>query len=155
MSMSDARIAPNPSRLTDVLLWAAVAGLSFLTVLFSIRDAAPDIDGFSGADKIGHGVMYFAVLVPLLLAAVWRPGRGDGPLPNGLPWLALGLLAVGIGLEGVQAAFFPSRSAELLDIVAESLGIAAAVLVVLVARRASIRSVPGRRGTGGGSGRRG
>ena len=139
--MSFARTAPNPGRLTDVLLWAAAAVLSALTVLFSIREAGPYIDRFSGADKIGHGVMYFAVLVPLLLAAVWRPGRGDGPLPNGLPWLALGLLAIGIGLEGVQAAFFPSRSAELMDVVAESLGIAGAVLVVLAARR---------RGTSGG-----
>ena len=135
MIVSDTRTAPNPSRLVDALLWAAVAGLSALTVLFSIRDVAPDIHGFSGADKIGHGVMYFAVLVPLLFAAVWRPGRGDGPLPNGLPWLALGLVAIGVGMEGVQAAFFPSRSAEFLDVVAESLGVAGAVLVFLVARR--------------------
>ncbi len=102
MIVSDTRTAPDPNRLVDALLWAAVAGLSALTVLFSVRDVAPDIDGFSGADKIGHGVMYFAVLVPLLFAAVWRPGRGDGPLPKGLPWLALGLVVIGMGMEGVQ-----------------------------------------------------
>ena len=134
MRMSDVPAAPNPNRLVDALLWAAVAGLSALTVLFSIRHVAPDIDGFSGADKIGHGVMYFAVLVPLLFAAVWRPGRGDGPLPNGLPWLALGLIVIGIAMEGVQVTFFPSRSAELLDVVAEALGVWGAVLVFSVVR---------------------
>ena len=134
MIVSDTRTAPNPSRLVDALLWAAVAGLSALTVLFSVRDVAPDIDGFSGADKIGHGVMYFAVLVPLLFAAVWRPGRGDGPLPNGLPWLALCLLVTGVGMEGLQAVLLPTRSAELLDIVAEALGVWGAVVLFSVVR---------------------
>ena len=134
MIVADTRTAPDTNRLVDALLWAAVAGLSALTVLFSIRHVAPDIDGFSGADKIGHGAMYFAVLVPLLFAAVWRPGRGDGPLPNGLPWLALALIGIGIAMEGVQVTFFPSRSAELLDVVAEALGVWGAVLLFSVVR---------------------
>jgi len=138
--MSDVHAAPNSNRLLDVLLWAAAAGLSALTVLFSVRDVAPDFDGFSAADKIGHGVMYFAVSLPLLFAAVWRPGRGDGPFPNALPWLVIGLIAIGVGMEGVQATFFPSRSAELLDVVAETLGVGGAVLVYLIARRISARA---------------
>ena len=140
--MSDAGGAANSSRLADALLWATVAGLSALTMLFSLRSVTPDIDGFSGADKIGHGVMYFAVLLTLLFAAVWRPGRGEGPLPNGLPWLALGLLVIGVGTEGLQAALLPSRSAELLDVVAELLGVGGAVLVYLAVRRASARTEP-------------
>jgi hypothetical protein len=56
------------------------------------------------------------------------------------------LLAIRIGLEGVQATFLASRSAEILDVVAESAGIAGAVLVALVVRHTSARGGLGNAG---------
>ena len=40
-------------------------------------------------DKGLHAVSYFATTLSLLFAAVWRPGRGEGPFPNLARWIFL------------------------------------------------------------------
>ena len=113
----------------------ALAFLAFVATAYaSLRSSGPDLLDLPDQDKIGHAVAYFAVLLPLLFALVWRPGRGDGILPHGQLRLVDGLISVGIAMEVLQAAFTSSRSPELLDVVADVVGIGAALLVFRLVR---------------------
>ena len=100
--MSPERTASRTSRLLDGLLWTAAIAALALTASFSLERAAPHLQELIGSDKAGHAVAYFAVLLPLLFAAVWRPGRGDGVMPNGQLRLAIGLVAIGALMEVLQ-----------------------------------------------------
>lgn len=76
-------------------------------------------------DKANHSLAFLALTVTACLAFP-RPGRGV--------WLVmLGLLAFGAAIEVVQA-FVPGRSCEWEDLLADSVGIAAGVLVALPLR---------------------
>ena len=57
---------------------------------------------FAFADKIGHGLMYFATFLCFLLAAVWRPGRGDGLFPTMALPFAIGVVIAGTAIEVLQ-----------------------------------------------------
>ena len=135
--------AAIPVKAVDRALWAVAALLFGLTAWASLRRTVPDLLDVPDQDKIGHAVAYFAVLLPMLFAAVWRPGRGDGPFADGARWLALGLLAVGVGFEVLQALVTTTRSPELLDVVAEAIGIGAALGVFSLVRRLAADRGPG------------
>ncbi|WOB09910.1 VanZ family protein [Piscinibacter gummiphilus] len=78
-------------------------------------------------DKANHSLAFLALTFTACLAFP-RPGRGV--------WLVIvGLLAFGAGIEVVQA-FVPGRSCEWADLLADSVGIAAGVLVTLPLRSA-------------------
>ena len=114
----------------------ALSVLAFaLTAYASLRSAVPDLLHVPDQDKIGHAVAYFAVFLPLLFALVWRPGRGDGVLANRQLLLAVALVSVGVLMEVLQALFAPTRSPELLDVVADAVGVGCALLVFGLARR--------------------
>lgn len=76
---------------------------------------------FRYSDKVFHGTLYAATVLAYLLAAVWRPGRGEGRFPWTVPWILAGALAAGIGMELLQGAFF-GRDAEIGDAVADAVG---------------------------------
>ena len=124
-------------RLIDLLLWATTACLSLLTLLFSFGLSAPGAGTFAFADKIGHGLMYFATFLCLLLAAVWRPGRGDGSFPTRAEPFAIGVLLAGMAIELLQAVATAERHAEIGDVVAEVVGIFVALAVHARMRRTS------------------
>jgi VanZ family protein len=116
----------------------ALAFLAFVATAYaSLRSSGPDLLDLPDQDKIGHAVAYFAVLLPLLFALVWRPGRGDGILPHGQLWLVAGLVVVGIGMEVLQALLTTTRVPEALDVVADAVGAGAALLVFGLIRRTS------------------
>lgn len=71
-------------------------------------------------DDVQH-FMAFAVLG--ILCQVLRPGRR-------IRWLALGLLAVGAGIEGLQWAFTATRHAEWRDFASDAAGVVAALAVI-------------------------
>jgi VanZ family protein len=75
------------------------------------------------------------VFLPLLFALVWRPRRGNGVLANRQLLLAASLVSVGVLMEVLQALFAPTRSPELLDVVADAVGVGCALLVFGLARR--------------------
>ena len=64
-----------------------------------------------------HGLAYFVTSLLLLLAAVWRPGRGDGPFARWGVWVVGALIAAGAGIEVLQSLI--GRDAELGDWIAE------------------------------------
>ena len=131
------------SRTIDRGLWGLALIAFAITAYASLLRNTPDLLDIPDQDKVGHAAAYFAVLLPLLFAAVWRPGRGDGIFPGGTPWLAAGLLVVGVGFEGLQALVTTTRSPEALDVGAEVLGVAAAVGVFRLVRGIRpTRSIP-------------
>jgi VanZ family protein len=132
--MSEPRTATLDRTIDRALVLVAFLAL-VITVYASLRRAAPDLLDIPDQDKIGHAVAYFAVMLPLLFALVWRPGRGDGVLPNGRLWLVAGLIAVGIGMEVLQALFTSTRSPEVLDVVADAVGTGGALVVFGLVRR--------------------
>ncbi len=84
---------------------------------------------FPHADKVFHAAAFAMILGSFLLAAVWRPGRGWGRFPAGaVPAVAM-LIALGVLIEVIQGELL-SRDAELLDVAAEIVGMAAAILFV-------------------------
>jgi hypothetical protein len=123
-------------RLIDASLWASTVGLALITLLFSIAFSPPGTGSFPLADKFGHGLMYFATFFCFLLAAVWRPGRGDGPFPRKGLVFALGTVAVGMAIEVLQELATVHRRAELGDVISEVIGAFGALAILTWMRRA-------------------
>ena len=124
-------------RFIDLLLWLTTAGLSLLTLVFSFGLSAPGAGTFAFADKIGHGLMYFATFLCLLLAAVWRPGRGDGSFPTMALPFAIGVVIAGTAIEVLQEVATGGRHAEVGDVLAEAVGAFGALAIHARMRRTS------------------
>jgi VanZ family protein len=115
---------------TDVVLWAAAILCGLLTLWWSLVSSPPERDLFKGVDKLQHGLAYFVTSLLLLLAAVWRPGRGDGPFARWRAWVVGALIVAGAGIEVLQS--FIGRDADLGDWIAEIVAVGLAWGVVLV-----------------------
>ena len=122
-------------RLIDAALWASTAGFALITLLFSFGSSLPVTDSFALADKFGHGLLYFASFLSFLLAAVWRPGRGDGLFPGKGLLFALGVVAAGVAVEVLQEVATTDRHAQLGDVLSETIGAFAALAVHAWMRR--------------------
>ena len=118
----------------DRVLWAAAGLCIALTLWLSLVEVPPGTSAFGGADKAEHGFAYFVTSLLVLLAAVWRPGRGDGVLAPWTGWVLGAMVLAGGAVEIVQS--FVGREAELADWAAEivAVGLAAAVLALLRGR---------------------
>lgn len=106
--------------------WAVV-----VPVLGTAPGHRPDFDWI---DKAWHFLGYGALTGTLLLAAVWRPGRGDGRLPRAGLWVAGLVLTVAWLTEALQAPF--DRDVELLDALADLGGVLAGYAVWRMLARA-------------------
>jgi hypothetical protein len=95
----------------------------------------PGTEAFPGADKVFHGVAYFVTTLLFLFAAVWRPGRGPGPLARFGVYVVLAIVAAGLVVELLQGALTADREPELADWLAEVLAVMAAVAIHALARR--------------------
>jgi len=96
---------PRPIRIAVFL--AACAVIAWLSI--SPTTALPSVNLW---DKLQHAGAYFG----LTLLGAWSFGAGS--------WrLAVGLLALGVGLEVAQSAMGWGRQGDVLDALANSLGI--------------------------------
>lgn len=114
-------------RILFVLYLAAVAYLCF-----SNSAGLPRIPAFSfpGADKLVHFLMFFP-FTPLL----WFSSRRSGNVTSQETVKRLGLIcltgfAFGLSTEIIQA-ILPYREADIKDLLADTLGIAASALVLV------------------------
>jgi hypothetical protein len=105
-------------------------------MLFSFGLSPPGTSSFALADKLGHGAIYFATFLCFLLAAVWRPGRGDGSFPTKARLFAIGVVAAGIVIEVSQEVASTRRHAEAGDVLAEVIGVSGALVFHAWMRRA-------------------
>jgi VanZ family protein len=113
-------------RAVDGALWALSGVLLLAIVVLSLGPEGPP-EPFSLADKMWHAVAYAALTGCLLLAAVWRPGRGSGWLAGRAWAIALGAALLGTFLEVAQAFDpFADRHGDVGDWLANTLGLLAA-----------------------------
>lgn len=120
--MTSWQTQPALGRLIDLALWVLAAILGIVTLAFSLSLSPPGGEAFLLADKFGHGAMYFATLFCLLLAGVWRPGRGDGPFRDKGLWFAVAVVATGLVIEVLQEVATTDRHAQLGDVISEVIG---------------------------------
>ena len=117
-------------RAIDTLLWAAGALLLSALLFFSFGpDATATLTW--ATDGMLHAAGYAIVLTLFLLAGVWRPGRGPGPLAGKHFVIAGAAVALSIVIELLQLVF--ARSAQVSDVLANAVGalVALAALEVL------------------------
>jgi VanZ family protein len=107
---------------------------------FSLGPPPAELNAFSLSDKLLHFGAYATTTGAFLLAAVWRPGRGDGAFPRTAPLLVAAAIAIAAALEVAQGTLVSDRSADILDAVAGSLGAAVALAGWAALRRAVLRS---------------
>ncbi len=96
--------------------WALVV----FVVWASLTPHPPDLGDVEGADKLGHFAAYATLMfwfAQLYRAPAW-------------PWIALGCVVLGAGLEVVQG-MVAYRSADLVDLVADATGVALGALGAL------------------------
>jgi hypothetical protein len=124
---------PRPARVVDGGLWALSMGLLMATFVLSLGPAPPGLNSFLASDKLIHAAGYAALAGSWLLAAVWRPGRGDGPFPRAAWTVAVGAAVLGAGMEVGQ--HFVHRHADPLDALADLGGILAAAWTWMALRR--------------------
>jgi VanZ family protein len=104
-----------------------------VTLWLSLWAVPPGTSAFGGADKAEHALAYFVTTLLVLLAAVWRPGRGEGVLWRWRAWVVVGMILAGGAVEVVQSSV--GREGELADWVAEIFAVTAAVGVLWWLRR--------------------
>lgn len=117
----------------DRLLWTAAFGCLMLVWVFSLEVIPPRADAFENADKVYHAFLYAGTSFLFLLAAVWRPGRGDGRFPWAGRWLVLAACGAGFVIEVLQGLIGRQRS--LLDGLANVTGVLVAFGVWIALRR--------------------
>jgi hypothetical protein len=118
-------------RVVDITLWI-LSGASGVTLLV----LSLVIDPPQGWPFL-HTAAYAPLTLLLLLTMVWRPGRGPGRFPRRGPWIVAALVAVGVGLEVVQALPAVARDPEVWDALAGVLGVALGGGIWLWVRRVS------------------
>jgi VanZ family protein len=123
----------STSGLTDAVLWAMTLMIGGLIVFFSIGPQ-PSLPPFGYSDKAAHGFAYAALTLTLLLVAVWRPVRGPGRFTTASIPIVVATVAAGAALEVLQGGLF-QRDPELLDWLAEVVGVGAAVVAWRALRR--------------------
>ena len=138
----------------DVFLWAATCVCAFVTLWWSLAQLPPARELFRALwwslvslpserhlfrffDNIEHGLAYFVTSLLLLLVAVWRPGRGDGPFAKWGVWVPVALIALGGAIELLQSHI--GRDAQMGDWVAEIIAVALAWATVAALRAWSRR----------------
>jgi hypothetical protein len=104
-----------------------------LVAVFSLAAVPPGAQLFENADKVLHGVAYAGTSFLFLLAAVWRPGRGEGPFPWATTWIVLVAGVTGFAIEIVQGHAGRQRSG--LDFLADVIGVLVALGVWDAMRR--------------------
>jgi hypothetical protein len=126
---------PTSEHAIDALLWGLTIASALVTLWLSLGPVPPGAGAFPGADKVFHALAYFVTTLLLLLAAVWRPVRGPGPLAR-LAWaLILAIVASGLVVEVLQGALTAKREPELGDWLADAAGVLTASLVHLMVRQ--------------------
>ena len=121
------------SRWVDVALWVLAAILTAVLFVYSFIRAPAIASAFPNADKVWHFAAFASTASVYLLAAVWRPGRGEGWFPRAAPMIVVGAVAATILIELLQGAFF-HRDAQALDAVAGSVGTLSALGVWSIVR---------------------
>jgi VanZ family protein len=103
-------------------MWLAISAALVAVIAYSSLTPDLALPAPEGFDKAEHFIAYCAL-------AVWFTGL----YPRARYWrVVTGLLVLGLGVEVAQGAMQLGRTAEVLDMVANAVGVAAGVLLALV-----------------------
>lgn len=106
--------------------WLALWWLAVLGTLVVCLIPPPPIPLPENSDKVEHFLAYFL----LAASAVQIYQRGAA-----LIWAAVGLVALGIGIEFAQGALTVNRMADRMDALANSVGVLAGMAIVFTPLR--------------------
>jgi hypothetical protein len=110
-------------RLIDTGLWVASAAVIASVLILSLIPQPP-IGGPRPLDLLLHVAAYAPTALLLLLAGVWRAGRGMGQFPRSTFGFIGGLIVFGGALEAVQALGWAGpRQGEAADALANAMGV--------------------------------
>lgn len=124
--------------LIDGALWLCTAVSAGLTSWLSLGASPPGTSAFPHADKVEHLLAYAVTTSLFMLAAVWRPGRGEGVVWGLRKGVLPAAVTVAIVIEIAQGPI--GRERELADAVAGGLGALAAVSGNVALRRRVVAS---------------
>lgn len=118
-----------PSKETNkLMLLPAFIWVGMLLYLSTGKNVSPPkLTSLLEPDKLAHAVAYF-VLSSLLCFGLSRAFRFDSPKQI-IGWSVFVSGGIGIALEFVQLFFFPDRSFEFFDIIANIIGSVSCVLL--------------------------
>lgn len=102
-------------------LWVPLGVVLLAGIVFYCLVPSADVPNLVGSDKLKHFVAFGAL-------AFWF---GSIVVRANVPWVAVGVVSLGALVEIVQAAMALGRSAEWGDLLADALGVAVAMAVVL------------------------
>jgi VanZ family protein len=129
---------PDHHHASSVRGWHLAAGAAVIAVLLQLWGlyrvtGPPQPSWIPDADKLAHAIGFAAPVMLILLAVALRG-------PFGPQWPTLGISALVVGVfavhavvsELIQHVWYRHRTGELLDVIADWIGIAAAVVLVRV-----------------------
>ena len=122
----------------DAALWVLCLDCLVLIIWNSAGDAPAAFD-IPHADKALHLVSYFSLTLLLLLAAVWRPGRGPSGFGDIGRTVIVAVGVFGILIEVAQGLLF-ERTADAVDAVMNIAGCLLAWALWMALRRSSMGS---------------
>lgn len=102
--------------------WLLASAVLVGVVVWGSLETGTDIPGPPGFDKVEHLTVYLAL-------ALWFTGL----VHRGRYWLVVcGLLALGASMEALQYAMHAGRTADVLDMAANTAGIAAGIAIAVL-----------------------
>lgn len=111
----------EPSPVVDAVFWA----IPLVLLLFgAFRALQPETSGLR-LDLLHHGLGSAAVSFSLLMAAVWRPVRGEGFYARGHWWVVGVVMLLGVLIELIQVFVGeskPGSPSSLRDLAIDSFG---------------------------------
>lgn len=126
--------------LSDDMLWMVGWILVAADLFLSLTPGGDSNDALRLYDKLVHFVGYAALTFVFLSAGVWRPGRGFGRWHGAAAPTVFAIVAFGALVEMLQAVM--GRDAQLLDAVANSIGVIVGVVLWRAVATNRLRSDP-------------
>jgi VanZ family protein len=101
-------------------LWQGLWWLGIVVLIYvCLMPHPPQVSDMPDSDKVEHFLAYLLLAAGAVqVYAGWRAWT----------WAALGLLALGVGIEFAQGAWTTTRSADPMDALADALGVAAGMV---------------------------
>jgi VanZ family protein len=131
--------SPDHARVVDVVLWLAAVGSTIWVIVASLGPAPGILNAFRLADKVFHALHYTLLTFLFLLAAAWRPGRRGAPHRRAAALVVVSALVLGAAIEVIQGHV--GRHADVLDFLADAVGVFLGLAAWVGVRRLAVRRV--------------
>jgi VanZ family protein len=129
---------PDQQHVSSLRGWHVAAGGAVVAVLLQLWGlyrvtGPPQPSWIPHADKLAHAIGFAVPVMLILLAVALRPPLRSQWPTRGITALVVGIFGVhAVVSELIQHVWYQHRTGDLLDVVADWVGIAAAVVLVRV-----------------------